>query len=294
VPQSNPTLRFLRPAFGHCWSQAPPRVSSLPKNGCGPGAGAAAGPETVGVALNSCVRWAQGRALTLSLLALISLCSTTVSNTAAAANKRVAVYVVGPGGEGLSAELVLALPAGVGVIEFSKLVDALAEQHIKNLGAALNSARQRKTLTDPLRAAAKAIGADAIVLGGVPERKTDRDKSLQLVVLVTSASGLAVDERVPLADKAARSERFQALVGEKLHELGDAASSDAKTGPPDASGAGQANTSEAPAAAAEAEAGPATLAQLFRCAAGRVHWLGSRRAANALPRPGHECQLTTL
>lgn len=145
--------------------------------------------------------------------------SATASATAAG---RVAIAVEGPNGDRLRTELVSALPAGIDVIDDAKLAPALSRQRIRNLSAELANARRRPALTAKLRRAARAIGANAIVVGAVPAGKSRGGLELRLLVVRTAKKGAVVDETIRFSRGESRANRWRTVLGGALEDLGSA------------------------------------------------------------------------
>jgi hypothetical protein len=137
----------------------------------------------------------------------------------AAATGRVAITVDGPNGDRLRTELASALPAGLEVMDASSLAPALSRQRVANVSAAFATPRRRKALIAKLHRAARAIGADAVVLGAVPAGKERGGLEMQLLVVRISKRGAVLDETVRFAKGASRAARWRALMGGALDDL---------------------------------------------------------------------------
>ena len=146
----------------------------------------------------------------LGVFSIIVGFSSVVCSHAAAAttNHRVAVFVDGPDGRPLTAELTAAMPSNVTVIDSSKLLAALSKRHVKKLAAALTQAKRRDALVDKLAGIASEAGADMVVLGGQDEDEGD----VELIVLTSDKPEVSMDERVPTNDEAERDARFKTLL----------------------------------------------------------------------------------
>jgi hypothetical protein len=158
---------------------------------------------------------------------IVGVSSVLSSSAAAATDHRVAVFVDGPDGRALSAELTASMPSNVTVIDSSELVAALSKRHLRSLAADIIHAKRRKSLLDKLTDIASEVGADAVVLGGQDE---DNDE-VELIVLTTDKPGASMDERVPTDDEAARDARFKTVLRAALG--GDETEPNASAPPPD-------------------------------------------------------------
>jgi hypothetical protein len=163
----------------------------------------------------------------LSLFSIIGFSSVVSSYAVAATGHRVAVFVDGPDGRALSAELTASMPSNVTLTAASELQTALSKRHLKSLAEDMTHPKRREALLGKLAGIASEVGVDTVVLGGQDEDNDD----VELMVLTTDKPGASVDEHVPTDDEAARDARFKTLLQAALG--GDETDSDASARSPD-------------------------------------------------------------
>jgi hypothetical protein len=139
--------------------------------------------------------------------------------TSARASGSIVVLVDGPGSAEVYAELLAALPPDASIIDQSKLLGALAQEHVDDVAKAMLAANRHAALVGGVRKAATAIGADAVVLGAIRAAKGKHPAELALLVVLASQDSAAVDQALPLRKGAHHRDQFAKILGPPLEGL---------------------------------------------------------------------------
>jgi hypothetical protein len=163
---------------------------------------------------------------------LLSCCAmfSPAGGSASAAAARVAIAIDGAGADDLFPELVEALPAGIGMIETSRMTDVLSRQGIDDVGAAIGDRKRRPALIKKLRKVARAIRADAVMVGTMLGTGRNSPGELQLIVLNASRDEVVLDESVKLKKGAGpRARQLRNLLAVALEGVGGESETEAET-----------------------------------------------------------------
>jgi hypothetical protein len=159
----------------------------------------------------------------LGMAFLVSCCVMFApgARSAFAAAARVAIAIDGAGSDDLLTELVAALPAGISVVEASRMTDALSRQGIDDVGAATVDRKRRPSIIKKLRKVARVTRADALIVGTTLGAGRNAAGELQLIVWITSRDEIALDESVKLKKGAApRARQLRSLLDAALEGIG--------------------------------------------------------------------------
>jgi hypothetical protein len=160
------------------------------------------------------------RALSALLITLTAFVTTLLTSALAQAqtSKSIAVYIEGNGSDSVRSSVLEIVPKTLKVVDADDFKTALGKAGAKGpFGGLIGTPKKRDKLLDKVRKAAKATGADAVVMGQVRKNKTG-GREVYLVYVDAIPGDLAVDEAVALKE-GEQTSAIKGAIGPSLDQL---------------------------------------------------------------------------